>query len=334
MRLSDQQRRVLAAIQLDAAAPLSQIANRAKLRVHAARYIIHSLEREGVIQLRPMTDVHIIGLTQYSIFFTPYFASRASQNHLMRHLIESPITSDIFELGGQYRYGVVLSVRDIQEVYVFLEQLVRIPGVSVTQKSLSTRVSTSLFQRGYLTRKSGELGRHITYRRSDKRIELDQTDHLLLTAMHQYPKASLRELEPIVGLTHTAIANRIRAFERSGVIIGYVYGISSQIFGMEAYRIIVHTSGFDYNDWERLFKFSMRHPNILCLFQCIGSWDYEFEIEVEDRQQVATICQEIHEFLGASVISITALPIFSFPKSTGYPYSKKRVEAGREIYIQ
>jgi DNA-binding Lrp family transcriptional regulator len=294
---------------------------------------MRGLEQSGVIQKRPMTDVHAIGLTQFSIFCTPYFDSAQSQRRLLKQLIESPVTSDIFELGGDYRYGIVLTVCDIQDVYGFLTQLSRAKGVTISQKSLSTRISTSLFQRGYLYTNAATK-QHITYRRSDRRIALDTVDSNLLTAMHQHPNATLRELAPLVNLTHTAVASRIKKLESQGIIIGYVYGIASQAFGMEAYRLLVHTKGFDYELWQKVFSFCAQHPHIVCLFQCIGSWDYEFEVEVEDRQQIANIAQEIHEFLGPSVISITTLPIFSFPKSTGYPYSKKFSETQIGGYAQ
>jgi DNA-binding Lrp family transcriptional regulator len=333
MRLTSKEKQMLSVLQLNANISLQDLSKILKCREHAARYALEKLRKNGIIQRRPMTDVHRMGFTQYSIFFMPFFQSAGAQTNLLRFLIESSSTSDIFELGGDYRYGVVLTVRDVQEVYIFLSAISKLKGVTIGEKSLSTRISTSLFQRKYLATIPGKTT-HFTYRRSEERGALDEVDYKILTVIHLHPDASLREISKSLGMAHTSIAARIKRLEKDKIILGYVYGIASQLFGMEAYRLIVHTKGFDYDSWQRLFKFAAQHPNILCLFQCIGSWDYEFEIEVEDRQQVASIVQQVHEFLEDSVLSIKTLPIFSFPKSTGYPYAKPFTDSQQALYIQ
>lgn len=333
LRLDEKERRILSAVQLQAHASLPELSQQIGIRQHVIHYYLRQLREHGVIHPRPMTDVHRMGFTQYSVFLTPHFENMRAKSSLLRFLIQSEFTSDIFELGGDYQYGFVLTVVDLEEVYQFLNRLSQLPGVALVDKSISIRISTTLFRRVYLGPYKGG-PKHITYRRSSERVSLDPVDHAILRGMHQMPDASFRELARTLEMPHSTVAKRIRAMEESGAILGYVYGISSHRYGMEAYRLIVHTKGFDYNAWEQLFHFSMKHPQILCLFQCIGSWDYEFEVEVEDRTLVAGIVQEIREFLGASVISIRTLPLFAFPKSTGYPFSKKWDVSTEREYIQ
>lgn len=320
-------------MQLCAADPVVDVAERLDLPANVVRYSLHAMKRDGVIRRRPMTDVHLMGFTQYAVFFTPFFQKDKTRQELLRFLIESERTSDIFELGGDYRYGVVLTVRDVQEVYVFLSSLAKLKGVEIIEKSLGTRISCTLFRRGYLGEFCGG-PEHITYRRSEQRIDLDVLDHAILRAMHLAPDASLRQLAATLRLAHTSIADRIKRLEEAKVILGYVYGISSQRLGMESYRLIIHTKGFDYDSWQKLFKFASRNPNILCLFQCIGSWDYEFEVEVENRLQLSGLSQAIHELLEGTVLSVKTLPIFSFPKSSGYPFPQPFQSGEEHVYIQ
>lgn len=333
MRLAARDRQILAAVQLNAAMSLKMVARLTGHREHTVRHVLQRLKESGVIQRRPMTDVHLMGFTQYSVFFTPFFEDARARDTLLKFLLESSATSDIFELGGDYRYGAVLTVLDIQEVYSFLSALSKLKGIEIIDKSFSTRISTTLYRRDYLSiPRNGPT--HVTYRRSERRVLLDSIDKQLLTAIHLYPESSLRDVAGRLMMPHTTVAKRIRDLEQAKIILGYVYGIASQLFGMTTYRLIVHTKGFDYDSWQRLFKFALQHPNILCLFQCIGSWDYEFEVEVENQQEIASIVQQAHEFLGSAVISIKLLPILSFPKSTGFPFSKPYVKGSQAIYIQ
>lgn len=317
---SELERLVLGTVQLQADLSVEELSSVLETPAHRIRYCIQQLKRRSILLRRPMTDVHLLGFTQYSIFFKPHFQSRSARSALLRALIESDKTSDIFELGGDYQYGAVLTVRDIQEVAVFLAELARIRGVEIVDKTLSTRVSTTLFRRSYLG--PPKLGpSHITYRRSERREVISAGDHKLLNAMHVYPELSRRELGRKLGIPHSTITARINDLLTRGVLLGWVYGIATQHFGMEAYRLVVQTKGFDLDQWRKLFTLGAKHPHILCLFQCIGAWDYEFEVEVEHRQQISDVAQEVYELLGNAVVSIKTLPLFSFPKSSGYPYS-------------
>ena len=61
--------------------------------------------------------------------------------------------------------------------------------------------------------------------------EIDHTDRLLLFSLQENARLSYAELGRLVGLTPTAVAERIRKLEESGIISGYHASISLERLG-------------------------------------------------------------------------------------------------------
>ena len=64
-----------------------------------------------------------------------------------------------------------------------------------------------------------------------KSIEIDETDRSLLFALQENARLSYAELGRLVGLTPTAVADRIRKLEESGTITGYHASVSLEKLG-------------------------------------------------------------------------------------------------------
>jgi DNA-binding Lrp family transcriptional regulator len=333
MKLTELERKILGTAHLKANATIAELAKLIGCREHTVRNCLARVEQEKLLTKRTMVDVHALGLNQYSIFFSAIHRDRKSQLLLQAFILESSITSDVFGLGGDFQYGVVLTVNDIEEVRQFLDSLAKIPGISIVEKSISIRISTTIYQRSYLLDTIQER-QEITYSRSSKYARLDEIDHRLLAALNGIEHKSLRELSNKMSIPHSTLTQRYNRLVDAGVIIGTVYGMSSQMLGMQAFRLLVYTKGFDFEALESLHRFALKNPHVLCLFQMIGSWDYEFEIEVSQAQDTFNVAQEIYEVLADRIITVKTVPLLSFPKSTGYPFSMKFQEQFESGYTQ
>lgn len=79
----------------------------------------------------------------------------------------------------------------------------------------------------------------------DTPIELDQLDKHILDILQSDGRISWRELGGQVGLSAPAVADRVRALERSGVIIGYGARVDPERIGLSIDAIIrVNSRGF------------------------------------------------------------------------------------------
>jgi DNA-binding Lrp family transcriptional regulator len=319
-KLSATDRLILAAVHLDANRPIATVARLAGVRAHTVQYTLACLREGGLIRRRPMVDVHRLGYTQYALFLDVRLTSEGAKERLLGYFSESRDTSDVFEIGGEFQYGVVLTVDEFYRVPRFLGSVARIPGVELLAKAFTMRLSTCLAHRGYLGELAGVTGR-IEYRHGPGRVEIDELDHRILGALYRHPQTSGRDLARSLGLPGATFHHRLKKLEREGVILGYVYGMNAAALGMHRFRVLVSARGFEDVSWEELARFAEHHPNVVCLIQCLGDWDYEFEVEVEEPHEVNRLAQEIAQLFKSSAASTRTVPLFRFPKASAYPFS-------------
>src|SRR5215213_1469247 len=123
--LSAADRLILSAVHLDANRPIASIVRLTGVRAHTGQYSLASLRESGLIRRRPIIDVHRLGYAQYACFLNVRFASAGARERLLGFFSSSPHISHVFELGGEYQYGVVLTVDDFYRVHWFLRAVAR-----------------------------------------------------------------------------------------------------------------------------------------------------------------------------------------------------------------
>ncbi len=315
MKLSSRDKEILAVAHLRASASPKELAHDLGLREHTVRDALNRLEQEGVITPRTMVDVHLLGFTQFSAFFSAIHHQRENQVNLQKLILESEHTSDVFGLGGDYQYGAVITVEDITDAQNFLERISNSSGIEIIEKSLALRTSTTIYQRNYLNNVSTNR-ESITYKKTNKRLRIDADDHRIIAALNAIQHTSLRDLAKKLEMPHSTLTNKYKKLEEAGVIIGSVYGMSCAALGAQSFRLLVYTKGFDFAAEQDLHRYALSNPNVLCLFQMMGSWDYELEVEVYEARDTFELVQDLYEVLKERVLTIKTIPILSFPKSS------------------
>src|SRR4051812_23428884 len=106
-KLSATDRLILSAVHLDADRPISAISRLTGVRAHTVQYALASMRESGLIRRRPVIDVHRLGFAQYAFFLNVRLTSAGARERLLGFFSGAPHVSHVFELGGEYQYGVV-----------------------------------------------------------------------------------------------------------------------------------------------------------------------------------------------------------------------------------
>jgi Lrp/AsnC family transcriptional regulator for asnA, asnC and gidA len=317
--LSEKEQRIFAAVQLDSELPLAKIRELTGYRDHTIRYALKSMIDRGYIQKRVLLDPHVMGKIECCLYFSVAYESPEARQRLRQMLMSNEAAKMVYELGGEYQFGVLLAVDDISDVHSFFRDLSAQSGVTFLDKAFSTRIASTLFQRNYLS--GADSSSHdLTYRRKGRRVELDELDKRILHGLTHSVFRSRRDLARQLGIAHTTLDHRIKRLEAEGVIVGHVYGLQARRIGMNVYRFLVRSRGFGCELWRELHKFSSDNPHVVCLVQCLGNWDFELVVEVEHSEDASDVAQALYEYASSSIISVQTLPLFRFLKISGAPF--------------
>ena len=116
-------------------------------------------------------------------------------------------------------------------------------------------------------------------------MDLDSTDLALLRALQQDASTSMEQLADVVGASKTAVWNRVKKMQSSGVIRRQVAILDPKLVGLpETFFIAIKTNQHS-EDWlERFDAAIQRHREIVEVHRLAGDTDYMIKVQVASTQ--------------------------------------------------
>lgn len=314
VKLTEKEATVLACVELRANAPMALFRKESGLREHTIRYALRSLISRKVITPLPFINLHRLGYTVYSLFFTVGGEKRGAHDALIRSLVAAPNVLWVGEFGGEYQYGVGFGAKHLSELTLFLDALSKKHGAIFHDKAVSVQISSTVYPRRYLSsRKSSAQPITVTFGQREP-ASIDSVDAKILSALTTYGTWSHRQIALKIQVPLSTVELRIRKLREQGVIAGDIYSVDAAQFEMESFKLLVYTKGLDSALTGKLDAYCRATPNITTLIDCLGSWGYEINAEVRKPEELSRIIQQIYEHFGGSIHTIKVLTKFSYPK--------------------
>ncbi|MCB0345271.1 MAG: Lrp/AsnC family transcriptional regulator [Bdellovibrionales bacterium] len=320
MRISEREARVAASVQLRGPGSLADVARDTGFQPGTVRYAINRLRDSGMITPYPLIDISRLGYTEHLVFFTPARDSRKERGRLEKELTQSPQVSWFSRHYGGYDYMVVVAVRDVVEMAHFVDGLSARFKEVFFDKTTGTIISWSMFTRRYLWPKAVPALTGVTVARSERTVEIDDLDHMILRMLANRPFDSFRGVARLLGIAHSTLDYRLQNLREQGVFRGLIYSIDPQVIGVHAMRLLLYMRGTSAQQYEKLLAYSDEHPNIISMIRVIGSCDYILRVEVQDPADVSDITQSIYERFSAEIQTIKVMTLMQDLKYSTYPF--------------
>jgi DNA-binding Lrp family transcriptional regulator len=323
MRLSTRDSRILACAQMQTRAPLSAIASQAGCRPHIVARCLERLRREEVITPFTQINVYRLGLTDHAVFFSIAHATGQALQQLLRRVQRAPFVSWLQQLGGEYQYVLSVVAGSAAELEDSLEKIFWKSGVQCLRREIATRVDWVLYRHRYLYPGKCAVeelpnGGYLDH------SPIDELDLRILAAVGEMPTLSFARLAQLLDLKPSTFDYRIHRLEKRGVIVGYGYYIDVTKLGMFPYYLLLFESGGGHVFKQELRSFCGSHPYISSCDHCLGSWSYELAVRVPNPLEVQTICQQLMDRFGRTIVEIRPLPVWSVLKFSPYPGQLKQ----------
>ncbi|GLT16498.1 transcriptional regulator [Vibrio zhanjiangensis] len=134
---------------------------------------------------------------------------------------------------------------------------------------------------------------------------LDKLDRKILSSLLSNGRESIANLSRNIGLSRTAVAERISRLEKTGIIKGYTAQIRVEKDGRSAssYLLISCEKGKKNNVTEALKEL----PEVRVTSIVGGAYDIIALIEAPDLQSIHTLCNEIESFSGIESLNNTVI---------------------------
>lgn len=315
MKLSPLSGRVLSEITLGADDSAAVVAARLGIAQHTVYYWHRRLVEEGILVKRPLINYSSLGLHEYCVYYSLAFGAKLSKERLRAFLVRSERLGIVFELGGDYQYGMVVLARNVTEVVQVLDAIGQLKGIELTEKHLAVRVATTLFPRKYLGSDGGK-ARGITMSSGEMAAHLTADERAVLDVCERRADLSRRQMAQELGVSASTFQSRFNALVKKGVLSGFVYGVRTELLGILTFRILVTVRGYGAEQREDFYRFASRQPNVVAFMVYMGSWDFEFFVEVRDTSELVSVREALQEELSPHLFTVKVLPFLGYLKLT------------------
>jgi DNA-binding Lrp family transcriptional regulator len=318
LKLSDDGKRLLAAMQLNAGETLLSAAVRAGIEPQRAHYLFRKFRENALIKKRTFLDINRLGVYQYSIYARFSFATNSARDLFLVTIMNEPLVVDVYEMLGRFNYGINIYARNPGIVSRLLEEILQRIEVSVAHSSMIVRIQHTLMRR----RLFGEVKNSSAFLQTtleEDSVNIDVIDHRILSAINSHPWSSLRELAKILEIAHTTLDFRIRKLKTSGVLLGEVYGIYTEKLGITTYRLLLKLRKRGLVVKEKIRQFVKEAIGVYVIIFVLGEWDYEFIIEANAQREINQYVDVLQMGLVDAIEWVEVVQLSSYLKVSDFP---------------
>lgn len=284
--------KILSYVHMRANAPIGEIAEATRLKTHTIRYALKSLNERNI--LFPFVMIHrkCLGYDSMVVYskIKPAFAEKRPL--ILEAIRNHPMCSWLGPLVGDFEFGITLGVKSLSDSHKFFNSLSDQFGPFWGERVCSIDKAWYYLGKKYLLG-SGFNSNPLVVNDNINKVEVDETDLLILKALSKSPLASDSLIAKQLSLPHSTVNNRIQKLKDKCVIGGFIYGMNYSKANISAYRIIIDFGGLSTSFQNQFLEFAKVHPNIVALNLRSGCYDVELSVEFQGSQAIQEFIREL-----------------------------------------
>lgn len=293
MKINQRDKKILAACQVLGDDSIATIARASGVRDHIARRVLQNALESGAMTRRVIINCFDLGLHQYALIFS--IAARSAQKRAQAKdiLMKAPFVELLLELSGEHDFLAVLTVRNAFDIENLLHALGSRGDFSMFHIQMHARTGWHYHGAKYLSQAPAIPTLTIAPAKKQHQLSLDES--LLLQAYAKHPTGNLSDVARKLGRALSSVQYQIERWKETGLILGTRYQIRPEAVECRPFRALVTTNSPQISHRKAIMEWARVHPNVVSSMWGLGSWQYEFRIEIESYDGARSLVDELIE---------------------------------------
>lgn len=284
--------KILSELDLNARLPVSKIAKRLRLSRDVINYRIRQLEKKNIIRkYNAIIDVSRLGFKLYRVYFKFYSINSQKYKELINLLVENNSVMWVGECDGFIDLAFGIWVKTDKEFSEFYTKLIKKYRDNIKEDTVNQVLNYSYLDRAYLTKLKNERKENITA--GNEKSNFDDIDIKLLQILSNNARESIINIANKLNMDSSSIIYRIKQLEKKKIIIGYKVDINFHIIKRYFYSVKFYLNNFERI--KELTTYLKLIPFVVNFTEAIGSFDVEFDLEVESEEQYFNFIKDIKD---------------------------------------
>lgn len=293
VKLDLKDRKILYELDFHARDSYNQLAKKVGLSKQGVEYRINNLIKRGVIKgFYPVINVPKLGFIYLRVLLTLQNASEVEKNKIIEHLKKDKRVFWLFEMQGTFDLLVVVWSKTIDGLRTFVEELEMKYGNFIKKRVESIMTNVIHYRYRFLT--DSKKIEEIHMKETEKRVEIDKKDELILNILSRNPRVSLVEMSKSVKESPKTIAYRIAKLEKEKLIEAYRPIINHNLLGLTYYKIFINLNKVSEEQSLKLKQHIISNPQVIYLVEGISmQGDLDIEMMVNSNQELFDFIKDL-----------------------------------------
>jgi DNA-binding Lrp family transcriptional regulator len=304
-------------------APLEPLSKLKKICGHSPEVIRNSIKKltdSGVLGgITPLVNLKPLGYLDLQVFFSLSPETAHNRAKIVEALVADNRIAWVATLGGEFEIGILVPALSAESAWGVLEDLSKKLGPFVGEKSVVIRRSFTAYGRRHLAPHLPP-PKPLTIRDVGKPYRADKLDLQILSTISREHIDSARKVAEAIGVAHATVDRRIEKLKEAGIIAGMIYRVNPSPLGLHTFRIMVATKGINPRCTALVREFCDTTPSVIKLFENVGAWDYEIEIDAPVAEEVQILLAQLSLKLEPFAERVSMYQLFRQLKYSGYPF--------------
>ena len=311
--LDRRDRLILYELDKNARVPLSKIAKKAWLSRETVLYRTRKYFSGGIIrQYLTIINLAKIGYTHHKIYAVLHNITEEKEKKLISDLLKDPNIGWVASCDGKYSLIFTILAKNLIELNEKIKSLHKKYGEYFSDLEITSIIKAYHYPRDYLIQaKSRSAAEKVRFRGGEKEdFALDDTDAEILESLSEDSRVSAVDIARKIKVHPGGILNRIKKLEKANLIVNYmIWPNVNKLIG-NYFKVLVKLNNVEEESEKKLYTYCQNNPHIVYIVYCLGSWQFEMDIEVSTTEEFRKIMRQFLSEFSSSVLQYTALNIY------------------------
>ena len=316
-------RKILFHLDEDGFQPASDIARKTRLSKQVVAYRIAELQRKGILRrCCVIVNESKIGHSFFKFYLKYKSVDKKLEEEMISFFDSHPNIGLVDTCDGRFDMFIGVWAQDTHHLYRIYKELFGKYGAYFEDISLSTVETAYNSKRGYLIGEPTTSEVPLFGGEVATPFQIDCLDRKILSMLSKDARSRLVDIAKELKVTSNAVSYRIKKMKVAGIIQGARIVLDRNKIGYLSYKVLVKVDSFDEKEVHRFLLHVTQHPNIIDIDLCLGGWNIELDVEIEDYNAFRKLMLELRTEFSNLIKSYDSLLVFYEHTYTYYPMGK------------
>lgn len=291
LKIDKTDKKLLFELDRDARRSVNELAKALGINRDTAAYRIKRLEKLGIIQgYYTLIDFAKLGYTLVRLYLKFQDTSPEIEERIIQYFVKEKTTLGVYRAEGTWDVTMGFLVKRLDDFDSLYKKFQMQFKRYIYKENISIFLEFVHYLRKYLAQE-GQHDKKSFSTGKAAQIPLDETDLRMLRLLATDARLSLLDMAQQFQMTSMAVKYRLHQLEKKQVILAYRAMIDYNLLGYGYYKVDLVLENVDVR--MTLAEFARQHPNVVYEDRTIGGSDFEFDIEVQDIDELYAIIESI-----------------------------------------